>query len=31
MDARERGEGGETRLETDINRRALALMRQVAN
>ena len=31
MDARERGEGGEIRHEADLNRRALKLMRQVAN
>jgi len=31
MDARERGDGAETRHEADLNRRALALMRQVAN
>src|SRR5262245_38251775 len=31
MDARERGDGGETRLETDLNRRALALLNRVAN
>jgi hypothetical protein len=30
MDARERGDGGETRHDGDLNRRALALMRQVA-
>jgi hypothetical protein len=31
MDARERGDGGETRHEADLNKRARALMRQVAN
>jgi hypothetical protein len=30
-DARERGEGGETRHDADLNKRALALMRRVAN
>jgi hypothetical protein len=31
MDARERGDGGDARHDADLNRRALALMRQVAN
>jgi hypothetical protein len=31
MDARERGDGGETRHDADLNKRALALMRRVAN
>jgi hypothetical protein len=31
MDARERGDGGETRQAADLNKRALALMRRVAN
>jgi hypothetical protein len=31
MDARERGDGGETRNDADLNKRALALMRRVAN
>ena len=30
-DARERGEGGKTRFETDLNRRAIALLNRVAN
>ena len=30
MDARERGDGGETRHDADLNKRALALMRRVA-
>jgi hypothetical protein len=31
MDARERGDGGEARHDADLNKRALALMRRVAN
>jgi hypothetical protein len=31
MDARERGDGGEVRHDADLNKRALALMRRVAN
>jgi hypothetical protein len=31
MDARERGDANETRPDTDLNRRALRLLRQVAN
>ena len=31
MDARERGDGDETRHDADLNKRALALMRSVAN
>jgi hypothetical protein len=31
MDARERGDGGEARQDADLNKRALALMRRVAN
>jgi hypothetical protein len=31
MDARERGEDGETRQDADLNKRALALMRRVTN
>ena len=31
MDARERGDGGESRHDADLNKRALALMRRVAN
>jgi hypothetical protein len=30
-DARERGDGGETRHDADLNKRALALMRRAAN
>jgi hypothetical protein len=30
MDARERGDGGETRYDADLNKRALALMRRAA-
>jgi hypothetical protein len=30
-DARERGDGGETRHEADLNKRAIALMRRVTN
>jgi hypothetical protein len=30
MDARERGDGGETRHDADLNKRALALMRRAA-
>jgi hypothetical protein len=31
MDARERGDGAETRQEADLNKRAIELMRRVAN
>ena len=31
MDARERGDGGEARLDADLDRRARALMKQMAN
>jgi hypothetical protein len=31
LDFRERGDDGETRQDADLNRRALALMRRVAN
>jgi hypothetical protein len=31
LDARERGDGGETRQDTDLSRRALALLNRVAN